>query len=372
MLCGLCGSTWADCLRVAGCTTTLRLQLVTLHRISIHVYPSLLCRRLEELLSGAECAEQAPAPAALLQQVRSLVDGCYGSMLRYGSRRARQQAVAAGAGAGQIIDAAAAPDVAAAAGDEATSMHAPAAAAAAAAGGQHAPGQEALSLDGMRALMLQQVPAAVADLRRQHVVAAEPEERRRLAHRLLMELLLRLCICGYGELAPAATASGAASISLCHLVPAFWRLVLCMRLPWHFQLSCLLPPCLVWLTSIHPPAGARPGSQLPAGLYPDIEALMQVQQAVHAVYANNRTLVQAGQYLGQAAGQGRAGQLPSPLPPPPSLIHPAHLTIFFLLLLACLPARLRACLPAVRGGHPAAHPCRGARRVQGHHHARLW
>jgi hypothetical protein len=122
-------------------------------------------------------------------------------MLRFNSRRARQQAGTADVGAGQIIAAVAPAEVAAAAGDEATSTPAPAVAAAAA-GGQQAAGQESLSLDGMRALLLQQVPAAVADLRRQHVAAAEPEERRRLAHRLLLELLLRLCICGYGELAP--------------------------------------------------------------------------------------------------------------------------------------------------------------------------
>lgn len=59
-------------------------------------------------------------------------------------------------------------------------------------------GQATATLDGMRALLLQQVPAAVADLRRQHVAAAEPEERHQLARRLLMELLLRFCICAYG------------------------------------------------------------------------------------------------------------------------------------------------------------------------------
>ena len=164
-------------------------------------------------MSCVEGAEAAPAPAALLQQIRSLVDGCYGSMLRYASRRARQQAAVGGAG--QVS-----ADATAAAGDEATSTPA---AAAAAGGQQGAQGQEPLSLEGMRALLLQQVPSAVADLRRQHVAAAEPEERRRLAHRLLLELLLRLCICGYGELAPTFTAWCSSSTSLGHVMPTSWR-----------------------------------------------------------------------------------------------------------------------------------------------------
>lgn len=54
-------------------------------------------------------------------------------------------------------------------------------------------------LDALRALLLQQVPAAVADLRRQHVEAEEAEQRALVARRLLLELLLRLCICAYGE-----------------------------------------------------------------------------------------------------------------------------------------------------------------------------
>lgn len=88
-------------------------------------------------------------------------------MLQYSSRHSRQQAAAAAGGAG----------------DDAAQRQQP---------------QEPLGLEGMRALLLQRVPAPVADLRRRHVAAEQPEQRRQLAGCILQELLLRLCICAYG------------------------------------------------------------------------------------------------------------------------------------------------------------------------------
>lgn len=122
-------------------------------------------RRLDALLES----EEAPAPATLLQQIRTLVDGCFAGMLRHSSRHVRPTAAAADGSAGSSpLDSAAREP------------------------------REPLSLDGMRALLLQQVPVAVADLRRQHMTAEQPEERQQLARRLLLELLLRFCICAYG------------------------------------------------------------------------------------------------------------------------------------------------------------------------------
>ena len=144
------------------------------------------CRRLAELAGSVAAAEEAPEPLALLDQIRRLVDPCFSAMLAYSTRRSRQQPAAG--------------TPAAAADGEATS--APVAAAAAAGGGRPPlpPQQDLLTLDCMRSLLLQQVPAAVADLRRQHVEAAEPQQRRQLARRLLLELYLRLSICAYGEI----------------------------------------------------------------------------------------------------------------------------------------------------------------------------
>ena len=169
----VCHVTWqGDVVGSAGgapaacqpCSTRLTLTALALR-------PPCPSRRLEELLASA-AAEERPSPAALLAQVRTLVDACFGSMLRFSSRQARQAQQEAGA-AGE--------------------------ASSGAAGGQ--PGQlgQPLDLEGLRALLLQHVPVAVADLRRQHVAADEPEERRQLALRFLLELLLRLSICAYGE-----------------------------------------------------------------------------------------------------------------------------------------------------------------------------
>lgn len=158
------------------------------------------CRRLEALLTSM--VEQPLAPAALLQQVRPMVDACFASMLRYCRQHGRLH---------QACAPAAAAAAAAAGDDEATSAPATAAGAALAGSGaaeraqDKAAGRPAgpvaatLTPGGMRALLLQQVPVPLAELRRQHSEAGEEGALRRLAHRFLLELLLRFCICACGE-----------------------------------------------------------------------------------------------------------------------------------------------------------------------------
>lgn len=148
-------------------------------------------RRLDALLEG----EQGPAPLSMLQQIRTLVDSAFASMLCYSARRNKEQAAAAVAAA-----LAAEAGSGGAADGEATS------------GPASAGAQAPLSLEGLRSLLLQRVPVAVADLRKRHAEADQPEARRQLARRLLLELLLRFCICAYGE---ALSASGGATADAC-------------------------------------------------------------------------------------------------------------------------------------------------------------
>lgn len=154
------------------------------HCIPFHLTHCPICRRLAALLVGGEVLDSA----ARLQHIRSAVDGCFASMLRYSSlcgkgQQQKQQPQQGGAGE----DAASVP-----AGEAGTSGAGNGTTA------SQALPQQPLSVDSLRALLLQQVPMAVADLRKQHLEAAEPEQRRELAQRLLLELLLRFCICGYG------------------------------------------------------------------------------------------------------------------------------------------------------------------------------
>ena len=109
-------------------------------------------------------------------------------MLCYSARRGKEQAAAAAADA-------------ASGGGDCEANSAPAGVGGGAAGGAAggAGAQAPLSLEGLRALLLQHVPVAVADLRKRHAEAEQPEARRALARRLLLELLLRFCICAYGE-----------------------------------------------------------------------------------------------------------------------------------------------------------------------------
>ena len=123
--------------------------------------------------------------------MRSLVDGCFTSMLRFSNQqtqRAQQAQQAQRAqqqqGSGEAAE-----------GPEVASTPAGAAGAAGAAGGA-----QPLDLEAMRALLLQHVPMALADLRRQHSAAEEPAERRQLSMRFVLELMLRLSICAYGAL----------------------------------------------------------------------------------------------------------------------------------------------------------------------------
>ena len=135
---------------------------------------------MDALVACTIAADAPPPPPDLLKQVRQAVEGCFTAMLRFTDGRASQGAPPAG-------DAAAA----AAAGTQSQQPGGGGAAAASAA---------AMPLDGLRVLLLQRVPTAVADLRRQHEEAGEPEDIRRLSHRLLLELLLRLSICAFGGL----------------------------------------------------------------------------------------------------------------------------------------------------------------------------
>lgn len=134
-----------------------------------------------ELLASTLAAER-PSIASMLAQVRSLVDGCFASMLRFSSQHP-QRAQQAQRAQQQASDA-----------DEAPEVTSAPAGAAGTAGEGHPRG-----LDAMRALLLQHAPVAVADLRRQHMAAEQVEERRQVSHRFLLELLLRLSICAYGE-----------------------------------------------------------------------------------------------------------------------------------------------------------------------------
>lgn len=143
-------------------------------------FSTLPCSRVSDLLAST-LADERPSIATMLAQLRTLVDGCFASMMRFSSQHQRaqqaQRAAQQASGAGE------APEV--------TST--PAGAAGSAGDGQP------LGLDGMRALLLQHVPMAVADLRRQHMEAEEAGERRQLSVRFFLELLLRLSICAYGE-----------------------------------------------------------------------------------------------------------------------------------------------------------------------------
>ncbi len=130
-----------------------------------------------------------------------MVDACFASMLRYCRQHGRLHQASAPV-----------PAAAAVAGDdEASSAPANAAGAAHAGSGleERAQGKPAgraavpaaatLTPGGMRALLLQQVPVPLAELRRQHSEAGEASALRLLAHRFLLELLLRFCICACGE-----------------------------------------------------------------------------------------------------------------------------------------------------------------------------
>lgn len=149
---------------------------------------------------------------SLLVQIRSLVDACFAAMQRYSHRcRTLPQQLAASA--------ADMPPAAGVATDEAASVPA--------AGSDHEPAcHELLSLEGMRCLLLQQVPTAVADLRRQHTESEDSEQRRQLAGLMLQELLLRLCIASYGAPLASLHISACTSLAAASTPPAMTRLLL--------------------------------------------------------------------------------------------------------------------------------------------------
>jgi hypothetical protein len=237
-----------------------------------------------DLVASLAAASEPPPAQSVLAHIQALVRTAFLAARSY-SKRLRQ-------GPGAEAAAAASADGDAAGEGCSTEAHAQPAA------------QDPLSLQGLRALLLQLVPAAVADLRRQHSRSEEPWQRSQLAQRLLVELLLRFCICAWGERGAAAQGPVGRGTN-CLLrsnawlpfgeqcVPLFAHRLLpqcppptvCRPIP-------PLPPCVVPL-----PAGARTGGDLPPSQYPEIEVLMQVRPAtaagqrkcacaaVHAVHA---------------------------------------------------------------------------------------